>query len=391
MTGVLGLISQVTARYNYTIDGQVLNLGQPVTRNFKNEEYEMYFLDTWRVNRQVTITAGVRYSLMPPIYEANGNQISTNVPLGDWFDLRGGLGDQGKPSNQAPLITFIKHNDQGGRPIYPYHKDMIAPRIGIAYSPDEKTSIRAGWGMYYDIIGQPLARTYDDSAFGFATQLRNQTNQLTGLTAPRLRSIFDLPSNLLRPAPPGGFPQTFPTGLSSITNTIDDTLKMPYTMNMNFSVAREFGKGWLIQGAYVGRQSRRSLINRDVAMPLNLIDQRSGQSYFDAATQMTSYARGRNPWQAVPRIPFFENQFASRATGMMSATQFMYQNLFRFYRFDTTTALESTDVFCDRLAPIPETLRFTLRSSALSPHGVPWRVVIIIPLRSLCASDSAKV
>ena len=57
----------------------------------------------------------------------------------------------------------------------------------------------------------------------------------------------------------GGFPQAAPE-LFAITNSIDDTLQAPYTMNMNFSIGREFGHGFFVQGAYVGRLSRRSLI-----------------------------------------------------------------------------------------------------------------------------------
>ena len=359
MVGVLGLVTQVNARWNYDIDGNVLGVGTPVARNFKNEEYEMYAMDTWKLSRTLTMTGGLRWSLMPPLYEAGGNQISTNIPLGDWFDLRGGLGDKGQPSSAAPLITFLKHNAQGGRPLYPYHKNLVAPRLAIAWSPNKstgllakmlggpgKSSIRAGWGMYYDIIGQPLARTYDNTAFGFATLLRNPSGQQNANNAPRFTGMYQVPSSLLRPAPRGGFPQTFPSGGAAITNTVDDSLKMPYTMNMNLSVSREFGNDWIIQGSYVGRQSRRSLINRDLAMPLNLTDPKSGQTYFEAATLMTRLVRQGVTVANVPRIPFFENFYSKAATATLSPTQRAY-SAFRAYPNDTTTALEDIDNFCD--------------------------------------------
>jgi len=55
--------------------------------------------------RQLTITAGVRHSLMPPIYEANGQQTSTNVSIGDWFYQRANLAAVGAP--QSRISTHL--------------------------------------------------------------------------------------------------------------------------------------------------------------------------------------------------------------------------------------------------------------------------------------------
>ena len=147
--------------------------------------------------------------------------------------------------------------------MYPNHTN-IAPRIALAYAPhaesrlakfffgsNGRTSIRMGAGMFHDLIGQPLAQTYDSTAFGLQTNIANASGQLTALTAPRFTSFFDVPKQLIRPADPGGFPVTYPNSFA-ITNSIDDNLKQPYTINMNFSMSREFGRGLFVQGSYVG-------------------------------------------------------------------------------------------------------------------------------------------
>src|SRR5690606_21192551 len=107
VSNVLGLITQGDAKYNYLVDGTVLPEGAPVLRTFAAQEYELYVQDTWKVTRALTITAGLRYSLAPPIYEQNGQQVSPSIPIGEWFDTRGGLAEQGRSQMEAGRIAFI--------------------------------------------------------------------------------------------------------------------------------------------------------------------------------------------------------------------------------------------------------------------------------------------
>ena len=320
-TDVMGLVTQGNAQYNYKVDGSVLPQGAPVMRNFKNQEYEFYVQDTWKVNRALTVTAGLRYSLMPPIYEADGQQVSPNIPIGDWFDTRGGLAQQGKSQMGAGLISFIPKS-QGGRDLYRFHKDNLAPRISMAYSPQGTsglskalfggpgmTSIRVGWGMFYDLFGSGLMRSYDATAFGLSNALTNPAAVLNVNTAPAYTSITQIPAGLLPAAPPATFPATYPN-LFAITNGLDETLKAPYNMNMNFSIGRDFGKGWFVQGSYVGRQSRRSLIRRDAAMPTDLKDPKSGQTYFEAATILAKQVNAGVATANVQKVPFWENLYS---------------------------------------------------------------------------------
>jgi hypothetical protein len=362
MMAVLGIITQGNGNYNYDIQGNVLPTGAPVRRRFRNEEYEMYVQDTWRITRALTMTAGLRYSLMPPVYEADGVQISADRSLGDWFTLRGILAEQGRPQKEAGLISFVLANSPQGRPLYEYHKKNFAPRLSLAYSPQGssglsrflfggpgRTSIRAGWGMFYDLFGQGLIRAVDARSFGLQTSLTNPAGQITSLTAPRFTGFFDVPSQLVRPAPALSFPALYPAsgaGSFAITNSIDDTIRPPYNMNLSFSIGREFSGGLYIQAAYVGRLSRRSLISRDLAMPTNLRDPSSGQTWFQAASQLALLSRARVPIGEVPRIPFFENFFSNLANGSTTATQAVYQ-VFRFYPNDETSALADLDQFAD--------------------------------------------
>jgi hypothetical protein len=70
----------------------------------------------------------------------------------------------------------------------------------------------------------------------------------TAATAPRFTGFYDLPTQYLAPAPKGGFPQTYPSAFA-VANRIDQALKSPYTMNIDFSIGREVRHGLFIQGS----------------------------------------------------------------------------------------------------------------------------------------------
>src|SRR5207244_7806108 len=108
----------------------------------------------------------------------------------------------------------------------------------------------------------------------------------------------------------------------AILNSIDDKSQAPYTMNLDFSIGRELGRGFYIQSAYVGRLSRRSLVNQDLAMPTNLRDPKSGQTYFQAMTQLATLLDLQGVSIAnLPKIPFFENLWSKAAGNGLTATQ----------------------------------------------------------------------
>jgi hypothetical protein len=370
MAALLGLVSQINANYKYIAkaDGSatVVPQGGYVPFKFVGQEYEFYAQDSWKIRRNLTITGGIRYSLMPPVHEANGQQVSPDKKLADWLGQRGALAAQGLSQAGAGDISFILSSMPGGRDMYPYNRNW-APRIGLAYSPsgksglgkllfgeEGKTSIRAGFGMYYDLIGQPLAALFSSTAFGLSTSLSNPLNILGSATAPRFTGFYNIPTAYLPAAPPAGFPVKYPLNAFAITNSIDDQLKAPYTMNMNLSWGRDLGKGLFVQASYVGRLSRHSLIQRDLAMPTNLKDPASGTTYFAAMSKLarhtdidTPVASRSTSYLTIAPIAFFENMWPGAAGGGFTATQ----NIANYYvrstaKGDFTTTLQAMDFNC---------------------------------------------
>jgi hypothetical protein len=207
-----------------------------------------------------------------------------------------------------------------------------------------KTSIRAGAGMFYDLMGSGLATNFDASAFGLTSSLTNPSGRLRLAQAPRYTNFTSVPQSIVLPAPPGGFPATAPDEFA-IINSLDDRIQAPYTINLNFSVSREFQNSWLVQLAYVGRLSRRTLTSEDVATPTNVVDPASGIDYFTAAKHLTRLVKAGTDTADVKPYPFWENLFPGLAGGGLTATQTAFEN-YAFWLPDATSALFDFDVAC---------------------------------------------
>jgi len=392
MAAVLGLEAQGTADYNYTVSGSLLPSGAPVSRDFANKEGEMYVQDTWKLTRTLTVTAGLRFTLEPPVHEVNGQQASTNVPLAAWLGERAAFAEQGLSQQNAGLIDFIPASQ--GSAMYPFHKNW-APRAALAYSPNGtsglsralfggpgKTSIRAGAGMYYDLIGQPLAQAFSSTTPGLSQSFSNPANILGSAQLPRYTTFYAVPSQIVPPAPAGGLPLIYPYGAGqsgsfAITNSIDQQLAAPYTMNLDFTIERDLGGGFLLQTSYVGRLSRHSLINRDLAMPTNLTDPASGQTYFQAmSTLMTDIdLEGYNATN-IPQIPFFNNMWKTAALPGMTPTQIWANDyISNSATGDATNTLNNADnaANCINGGPTTLTSKGAVNHIACGIYG-PWMV-----------------
>lgn len=326
LIAMLGMVTEVDATYNYLKDGSVLAQGAAVKRRFAADSYEFYVQDSWKLKPNFTLTYGLRYSLFSPPWETNGLQVSpsyttasggTSFDLGAWFKERGKNMLQGVPSNQDPSISFDLSGPANGGKGNWYNWDYhnFGPRLAFAWSPrphsgllqslfgdGDKTSIRGGASIVYDRIGAGLLNTFDSTgSFGLSTTLSNPAGVVSADCAPRLTDLHSIPGSdlcgnqLLLPAPPGKFPQTFPstldTGGFAIAWGVDAGIKTPYSYTLDLSVGRQLPKGFAFEVSYVGRLSHRLLAQEDLAMPKDLVDPASKLDYFKAVTALAKIYR----------------------------------------------------------------------------------------------------
>ena len=356
---LVGLVPEVSSGYNRTAQNVQIPQGTLVPKHFKSWEYEWYVQDSWHLTSNLTITAGLRYSLLQPPYETNGNQVAPNASLNDYVKQRATLMEQGQTSSQ--IISYSPNGQANGKqPFWPYDYKNLGPRLAMAYSPAAtgglfkslfggpgKSSIRAGFGIVYDHFGEPLIDTYDaNGAFGLNTVVTNAASVQTVDGSARFTGLNDIPmaskiGPLLAPRPTDPFPFTPP--VSTLANSVqqiafgfDDKLRTPYSELLDLSFQRELPGGLIFSATYVGRMGHRLLQQRDLALPLNLKDPKSGMDYFTAATMFAKLANANTPPSQVQTIPYFENLFPAAAgvdgtycngptTPNPTATQSMYE------------------------------------------------------------------
>src|SRR4029077_14381449 len=100
----------------------------------QRHQAQMYFIqDDWKVGSRLSLNLGLRYDFMTPALEATNNLTNFNPAGGGalLFARDGSLADRG-------LVNPDRNN--------------FAPRVGVVYKLDEKTNVRGGWGIFYNLF-----------------------------------------------------------------------------------------------------------------------------------------------------------------------------------------------------------------------------------------------
>jgi hypothetical protein len=408
MVALVGLIPQVTANYEVDKNLNPIPQGQLVPRHFRDHEYEFYAQDQWRIKPNLTFTYGLRYSILQPPYETTGTQVAPTISLNNYFTQRSVAAYNGQVYD--PTIAFgLSGQANGKQPYWGYDYKDFAPRVAFAYSPKGeggwakrlwggagKTSIRAGYGIYFDHFGGGITNTFDrNGSFGLTTSEVNPAGIQTVDGAARYSGLYNLPTSsndgcatapcpLVGAPPTGPFPVIPPIGATTpggfaITWGLDDKLKTPYSHVIDFSITRELPSNFVFEASYVGRFAHRLLQEEDLTEPTNLRDPQSKTTYFQAAQALAKQYYAGTPIQNISAAAigtnYWENLFPAAAgpassqlsesagsngliqpcnngtspgiapNTQLTATQSMY-DLFCHYSGNETTALEVADAFC---------------------------------------------
>ena len=333
---MMGIVPEVFNVYNYHITSSTTATSLPdgsfISRDFHSNEFEYFAMDTWHARRNLTITLGLRHTLLETPYETHGQQISPTIDTDAWYKERESAALQSQI--YEPTIFLAPSGKANHAPGYwAKQKANIAPRLGIVYSPDPKTSLRASFGMYYDHFGEALANTFSqEGSIGLNAGISNGADELGFENSPRFTGSHNIPPIPLPALTPTiTFPNPPPIDDFGIDWGIDNHLKTPYAEAFNASIQHEFPKGFVFEEAYVGRLGRHLLQQLDLAENADYVDPGGGGDYFanarilskavDAApfgnvvdyNSQQGAPPGTSSYQKmnnnIAAIPYFENVF----------------------------------------------------------------------------------
>ena len=360
---LVGTVPSLTDNFNYKLTsataGSLIPEGNSINRHFSSNEFEWFAQDAWRVKPNLTITFGIRHTLLQTPYETAGQEVAPTVDTDAWYLKRESEALKGQI--YEPDLSFSPAGNHWGKPNYwPMQKGDIAPRLAIAWAPDSKTSIRAGAGIFYDHYGQALIYNFDQNgSFGMSSSLTNPAG-IYGIEgnakhppAPRFMGRSTLPpiSVGASAATSISFPYLYPQNSFAITWGLDNKIKTPYSETFDLSVQRQFA-GFTFEGTYTGRLGRHLLEQLDLAEPVDYVDPGGGGDYYANATQLSKDVdlNDGGPGTVQP-IKYFEDVFPFMAGidyAGESATQAIYNNEWMPYRsqYGATTSLSDIDFYC---------------------------------------------
>jgi Carboxypeptidase regulatory-like domain/TonB-dependent Receptor Plug Domain len=204
------------------------------TRSFREWDLFPYIQDTWRATRTLTLNLGIRYDFISNPTEIHNELCAFIAPS--------------NPSTTA--CTPVSH-------VFPSNpsRHSLDPRIGVAWDlfGDQRTSIRAGAGVFHDPI---QVRNYHP-AYLFAGPFQTAVSVC----------VFG--------GPPCSYPVPF-QGITVPTPTIGEALEYnpgttPFILQYNFGIQRELGRNTVLSVSYVGSHGYNLLVQNDTNPPIPAI------------------------------------------------------------------------------------------------------------------------
>jgi len=213
-----------------------------LTADLSSKSIEAFAQDEWRYKPNITLYYGVRFSRFGQPWDKNGRMTSFNpaaYSASQAFQILANgtrVAGTGNPLNGIIVSSVASVT---GATVSPWGKSVaptrnnFAPRVGIAWDPFKKgtTSIRAGYGVYFDQL-----------SFGF------YETDLVARNPPFQQQVSISPTTLDNPL----------AGTTSVNLSvqdvggIDQNFKTPYVQSWSLDVQHQLGPKTVVTAGYFG-------------------------------------------------------------------------------------------------------------------------------------------
>jgi outer membrane receptor protein involved in Fe transport len=241
----------------------------------RNTGFYLFAQDSWKIRPNLTLNYGLRWELNTPLADKlqhvetfRPGQSSTVFPCENTMNT---------DCTTQDAIGLVVPGDSGVPPgmTQTYYK-AFAPRIGIAWSPGNsgKTSIRAGWGLFYNPMEQlVLAQFGAEPPFGGSTTLSETQFNLPFLGQDGVTTYPNPFDGVITPK--RGTGQDW--GLFEPIDLFGDFqphMRTQYSAQYNLTIQRELTKDMKVEIGYVGSQGHRLLATHDInySQPQSCLD-----------------------------------------------------------------------------------------------------------------------
>lgn len=309
-------------------------------RYYRSDTASLFVNDNFKMRSNLTITGGIRWDIDGPLSEKNGRLTSFDPSRYSYVQCKVN-GQPGDPGTQTcdpgtDVITnsgllIAGNNKTGATPgasdtLMKNHQWGVAPRIGVAWTPFTKITVRGGYGIYYD-RGELFSYLSPSAGSGF-----NGPFGVT-LAPPFVQPIsaarganLSQPFGSTLPTPPPvtgaafqaylpnlqqtacGFPGCWPAGNlfgPFLFGGYDVNNKLPYTQNWTLDLQYQFTNEWLFQVGYVGNHGTHLVLPIPFNQPLIATSS-------NVVNGQTSSYGGTTPL-FLDTEPVFTNEFSGNA------------------------------------------------------------------------------
>jgi hypothetical protein len=247
--------------------------GSAQVENVRNTGLYLFAQDSWKTKPNLTLNYGLRWELTTPIADISKHvqtfrpgQESKIFPCEDTVNT--------DCTSMKPLGLVVPGDPGVSNGLTQTYYKAFAPRIGIAWSPgsSSKTTIKAGWGLFYNPIEQLVLEQFSaeppfgGSTFPFNTFLNTPFLDQSGEFS--YPNPFGLPSlsghnGILNP--PRGQPVDW--GMFRpilLFGQFQPKMRSQYSAQYNLTIERELSRDLKLQVGYVGSQGHRLLATHDI-------------------------------------------------------------------------------------------------------------------------------